>query len=299
MADSQTSENATSSNTPPVRGPPKRRREDSGLENMDLQDNENQASSSRPPPKRSAVGLPEQSEEPEEPQEPEEPPEPPRLKEYRSTCPYAVEQRIGRVRRQRMFCLGRERDEEKLREEFKIAGSTGNIYTVVLENIPTCDCPDSNHKNETCKHILFVMIKVLRVRDELSYQAALLNSEIREIFETSAIPIEGDTLEEKRQRKPLDSDACPICYEQFEQDEKNVLFCAAQCGSNIHKECFRQWVAVKVGETVTCVMCRTPWEEVPVDVAEYGNILKNATKGREGYLNVAEELGMATRRDRY
>ncbi|KAF3209534.1 hypothetical protein TWF192_004186 [Orbilia oligospora] len=294
MADSQASENATDSNTLPRQGPPKRRREDSGLENMGLQDDENQAGSSRPPPKRSAVDLP------EKPEEPEEPEEPPRLKEYRSSCPSAVEQRIGRVRRQRMFCLGRERDEENLREEFKIAGSTGNVYTVVLENIPTCDCPDSNHKNEICKHILFVMIKVLRVRDELSYQAALLNSEIREIFETSSARVEVDTSEDKRQRKPLDADECPVCYEPFQQGERGVLFCVAQCGSNIHRECFRQWAAVKVGNTVTCVMCRTPWEESSADRDyDYEDILQNATRGREGYLNVGQELGMGSRRDRY
>ncbi|RVD80912.1 uncharacterized protein DFL_008796 [Arthrobotrys flagrans] len=293
MTDSQASENPTASNTPARLGPPKRRREDSGLENTELQDDQDQASSSRPAPKRSAVGLP------EEPEEPEEPPEPPRLKEYRSSCPAAVEQRIERVRRQRMFCLGRERDEENLREEFKIAGSTGNVYTVVLDNIPTCDCPDSLHKNETCKHILFVMIKVLQARTELSYQAALLHSEIREIFETSSVPVEGDASEDKRQRKPLDSDECPVCYEPFEPNEKGVLFCVAQCGSNIHKECFRRWVAVKVGDIVTCVMCRTPWEESSADRGSYDDILRNATKGRESYLNVAEELGMGTRRDRY
>ncbi|KAK6509253.1 hypothetical protein TWF481_004011 [Arthrobotrys musiformis] len=289
MADSQESENPTTSNTEPRQGPPKRRREDSGLENLGPLEDENQASSSsRPPPKRSAIDLPE---EPEEPEEPEDLPDQPRLKEFRSSCPYAVDQRITRVRRQRMFCLGRERDAKKLKEEFKVAGSTGNIYTVVLENIPTCDCPDSIHKGEICKHILFVMIKVLRVRHELSYQAALLNSEIREIFETS---------EKKRLQKPLDADECPICYEPFEENESDVVFCTAQCGSNIHKECFGQWVAAKAGETVTCVMCRTPWEEnAAVNRGDGEDIMKNATRGRDGYLNVAEQLGMRTSRGRY
>ncbi|KAK6363019.1 hypothetical protein TWF730_000468 [Orbilia blumenaviensis] len=286
MADTEAHGNPTPSNTA-MQGRPKRRREDSELENIEPRDEENQSGSSRPAPKRPAV---------ETPEEPEEPEDPPRIKRFRSRCPVAVAQRIERVRTQRMFCLGRARDEENLREEFKIAGSTGNIYTVMLENVPVCDCPDSIHKGGTCKHILFVMIKILRVRAELSYQAALLNSEIREIFENSPVPLEGDVSEDKRLRKPLDVDECPVCYEPFEADEKNVLFCVAQCGSNIHKECFRQWAASKLGEIVTCVMCRTPWEESSADKGDYGNILKNATRGKEGYLNVAAQLGMGTSR---
>ncbi|KAF3930961.1 hypothetical protein ABW19_dt0210631 [Dactylella cylindrospora] len=198
--------------------------------------------------------------------------EPPRLKRYRLRCPQAVEQRLERVRTQRMFCLGRARREEDLTEEFKIAGSTGNVYTVTLANIPTCNCPDSK-KNGTCKHILFVMSKVLRVRYNLSYQAALLNSEIQEIFENSPVPPQGEPSGTIQTRKPLDEDDCA--------------------------DCFRQWVASKMGGTVTCVMCRTPWDENSAEEGEYGEILRNAEIGREGYLNVAEQMGLSTYRGEY
>ncbi|KAF3906306.1 hypothetical protein ABW20_dc0103290 [Dactylellina cionopaga] len=222
--------------------------------------------------------------------------EPPRLKKFRPQCPKTVEQRWDRMRAQRMFCLGRERDERNLREDFKIAGSTGNVYTVTLANVPTCDCPDSK-KNGTCKHILFVMVKILRARAGLSYQAALLNSEIRDIFAHSSVPVEGDISGDKRKRKPLDEDECPVCYEPFREDDNSILFCIAQCGSNIHKECFRQWAASKDGGQVTCVMCRTPWAESSVDQGEYGKILQSAKVGNEGYLNVAQEMGISTHRD--
>ncbi|KAJ6259747.1 E3 ubiquitin-protein ligase [Drechslerella dactyloides] len=254
---------------------------------------------------------PAQLEEPEEPEAeeleeleelkvPRKPEEPPRLKRFRPTCPQAIAERWDRMRVQRMFCLGRQRDENNLTEEFKIAGSTGNVYTVVLANLPTCDCPDSR-RNGTCKHILFVMSKVLKVRTGLAYQAALLNSEIKEIFDKAPV-LTADTAAESnpsdghRQRKPLDQDECPVCYEAFGRDETDAFYCAAQCGSNIHKECFRQWAASRGSAGVTCVMCRAPWQDNGVDVGEYSRILQDAKIGAEGYLNVADQMGLSHRR---
>ncbi|XP_026442080.1 uncharacterized protein LOC113341408 [Papaver somniferum] len=43
---------------------------------------------------------------------------------------------------------------------FFILGSTGNVYTVRLSRIPTCNCPDSAFP---CKHILFVYTRVLNL----------------------------------------------------------------------------------------------------------------------------------------
>lgn len=55
---------------------------------------------------------------------------------------------------------------------FKIAGSTNNVYSVKIfknyeQNKITCDCPDSKKwcklYNVTCKHVLFVVFKVLKL----------------------------------------------------------------------------------------------------------------------------------------
>ncbi|KAK6537993.1 hypothetical protein TWF694_010886 [Orbilia ellipsospora] len=253
-----------------------------------------------PAPAESEVLPIDQDEAPQEveDEETEEAPEPPRLKKFRPKCPQTVEMRMARVRMQRMYCLGRERDEKKLKEVFTVAGSTGNLYTVTLKNVPTCNCPDGK-KNGTCKHILFVMLKVVRARYALTYQMALLNSEIKEIFEKSPIPLDtdGGLISEKRKRKPLDQDECPICYEPFEESDSKILFCAAQCGSNIHGECFRQWAASRGGAQVTCVMCRTLWENIPANEGDYGKIVKEAQVGSEGFRNVGAEMGLSSYRD--
>lgn len=36
--------------------------------------------------------------------------------------------------------IERERNSEELRETFKVLGSTGNVYTVNIDTLPSCDC---------------------------------------------------------------------------------------------------------------------------------------------------------------
>lgn len=75
-----------------------------------------------------------------------------RLKVYRKQCPKSVREREERVRMQRFFCVARNRTGVHS-EEFQVLGSVGNVYTVTIDNIPRCSCPDGA-KGNTCKHIV-------------------------------------------------------------------------------------------------------------------------------------------------
>jgi hypothetical protein len=68
-------------------------------------------------------------------------------------------------------------------------------------------------------------------------------------------------------RKPIDGD-CPICVFEMSADE-DLVWCKAACGQNFHAECFAQWKRSRVGQRVTCVYCRTPWQE---DAAPPGSL---------------------------
>lgn len=76
--------------------------------------------------------------------------------------PKNIQERLERVKSQRFYMIGRERTGNELKETFKVLGSTGNVYTIVIQHVPTCDCPDFAKGNH-CKHLLFVMLKVLNV----------------------------------------------------------------------------------------------------------------------------------------
>ncbi|KAF3000602.1 hypothetical protein E8E14_000731 [Neopestalotiopsis sp. 37M] len=225
-----------------------------------------------------------------------------RLRKFRDHAPQKFNDVYQRATSQRFYVISRSRawSGQCPEEIVELAGSTGNIYTVHIARQPTCTCP--HHKaGHQCKHILYVLSRVLRARFELVYQLALLSTELDEIF-LHAPPIEvGDDAEkpkEDKNRKPVEGD-CPICFMPFEASEETV-YCRAQCGQNIHQECFEMWAATKRqnGGTrdgrVTCPMCRTPWQGDD-DLVKKINIPKAA--GREGYVNIADQLGISTIRD--
>ena len=57
-------------------------------------------------------------------------------------CPNVTRERLERVTTQRFFMVDRKRvdREGELREEFQVLGSTGNVYTVTIQKLPSCSC---------------------------------------------------------------------------------------------------------------------------------------------------------------
>ncbi|KAK7916878.1 E3 ubiquitin-protein ligase Zswim2 [Apiospora marii] len=226
-----------------------------------------------------------------------------RLRVFRAKAPRAFRENYQRATTQRFYVLGRTRggDDWCPEEVVELTGSTGNIYHVHVARQPTCDCPHGLKGNQ-CKHILYVLSRVLHARFDLVYQLALLSSELWEIFQ-GAPPIEvGDEAEgagaaADRNRKSVEGD-CPICFSEFEAGDKTV-YCKATCGNNIHTECFEMWAATKrqspgAKDQVTCPMCRSLWQGDD-DVVK--KIMNTGVVGREGYVNVADQLGISRVRD--
>ena len=222
-----------------------------------------------------------------------------RLKRWRDHAPHSYNEIRERALTQRMFVLDRQRNSERPDhpvETISLAGTTGNVYHIVIDKLPGCDCPHARKGNQ-CKHIIYVLSRVLRVPSHLEYQLAFLSSELREIF-AQAPPLpsqQADNTEKDGNRKPLEGE-CPICCVDFEPDNNSeeVVYCKAACGNNVHKQCFEQWAATKKGGGVTCPFCRTPWQ------GDEDSLKKVARSGKindEGYVNVASQLGLSGRRD--
>lgn len=163
---------------------------------------------------------------------------------------------------------------------------------------PTCDCPHARAGNQ-CKHTLFVLDKVLRAKYEHVYQLALLSSELRDIFAAAPNPVKdkgGDQLDKRR--KAIDGD-CPICFEEMEtgSGKEALVWCKAACGQNIHKQCFDMWASTKRSSgKITCPYCRSNWE-VDAETLDVANIKRSGVLNKDGYVNIADQLGISTQRD--
>ncbi|KAI0339081.1 hypothetical protein BDW22DRAFT_1362000 [Trametopsis cervina] len=238
-----------------------------------------------------------------------------RMAMMKKRCPKATQERLERVALQRFFMIDRKRvdREGELREEFQVLGSTGNVYTVTVQKVPSCNCPDAMKGNH-CKHILFVFAKVLQVPFEshVWYQKALLSTELEEIFASAPMApndvshprvleayarVTGKTPagaagdDGKRRRKIEKGTECPICYEDMFGVQDSLLAFCDTCGNALHNECFGQWAKSK-GRNVTCPFCRAKWPVAPP--ATPG---PSRPRGQDGYLNLANAAGMSPVRD--
>ncbi|KUI56124.1 E3 ubiquitin-protein ligase Zswim2 [Cytospora mali] len=225
-----------------------------------------------------------------------------RLRRYRPKAPQSFFEIYNRSTTQRFFVLSRVRcgTQECPEELVELTGSTGNIYIVCIAKQPTCDCPHAKAGNQ-CKHVVYVLARVLRAKLEYTYQLALLSTELQEIF-ASAPPIVDETGagggEKDKNRKAVDGD-CPICFEEMEEGKEGIVWCKAACGQNIHKQCFEMWSSTKkksdgAHAKVTCPYCRSVWEG---DLDMVNKINKAVKVNAKGYRNVADQLGISKKRD--
>ena len=166
--------------------------------------------------------------------------------------------------------------DESIRE-YVVMGTSKNVYTVTVQNKPACTCPDYSQRQGRCKHIYFVMMKIMKVKDPDTEKYS--NNEIKEMF--SRIPKITNTLcvalnikkkyenyknkdkynknkdtDYKVQEKSTD-DLCPICLDDLENGEK-LTCCKYGCGKSVHEKCFSMWSS-QGGEI--CIFCRTDWNK--------------------------------------
>ncbi|KAI9057869.1 hypothetical protein FKP32DRAFT_1597826 [Trametes sanguinea] len=231
---------------------------------------------------------------------------------FKKACPQNIIERVRRVMEQRFFMVDRRREGNELREEFSVLGSTGNVYTVVIDKKPSCNCPDALKGNH-CKHILFVFLKVLQVSQKSGYwyQKALLTSELEDIFanaprtpaaiahdrirnayaQATGKAIASTSQTSTKKRLPEEDDDCPVCYEKMHGVAESLLTFCEKCGNGLHLECFRNWAKMANGG-VTCVFCRAKWIAPPIAGAS-----KSSGRLSEGYLNLADVAGVSPVRD--
>lgn len=141
------------------------------------------------------------------------------------------------------------------------------------------------------------MVNILKAREDLAYQLALLTTELTEIFAGAPITQALSTgaslsTDTGGTRKPIEGD-CPVCVMAFEEGE-DLVWCKAACGQNVHRACFEKWQQSKPGQQAKCVFCRSLWKGEVKDVSK---IVKTGEKNHEGYVNVSGDLGISQERD--
>ena len=144
---------------------------------------------------------------------------------------------------------------------YVIMGHSGHVYNVTITNYPSCTCPDYYLRGNRCKHIYFVLMRIMNITNATddSFSDEELIEMYRNIppitqnlmYKGEAVEVEGKEVDQKFDA----GDICPICLDPLENGQE-LDFCRFSCGKTIHKKCFSMWEKSKGS---ICVFCRAKW----------------------------------------
>ncbi|KAF7896292.1 hypothetical protein EAF00_006306 [Botryotinia globosa] len=223
------------------------------------------------------------------------------------------------ARTQRLHCLDKwasleHKDDGKFSRQLAILGTSGNVYMVIIEKKPECDCYEGI-RDILCVHIVFILTQFLNLPAPLRYQTTFLEAELRCMMGDEIDWMGPVSTDKFCTRKSVEEqETCSICLENL-IDHDSTAWCRGQCGKNFHKKCIWIWAETNFQDgqpDITCGNCRAPWIWVGHELSflietawnlQYGIDYKEAgyrslselldrDVGEEGYFNVAEFVGI-------
>ncbi len=148
----------------------------------------------------------------------------------------SFKERVERAMNQRLFLLNYKKIENDYL--FEVEGSTGKSYNVIVSENIRCSCIDFIKRKKICKHIIFIVCKVykIKINDD--------NPNINILFNFEDIDLEKSVM------KQLVMGDCCICFDSTDNGEK-----CNTCVGVFHGECINMWLRLNNN----CPMCRTKW----------------------------------------
>ena len=158
--------------------------------------------------------------------------------------------------KERIYLLNAFRNNEN-EWTLSVKGSSNKIYEIKLSNNDVkCKCMDFSIRGRICKHLYFIIGRVIRTNNLLS----LINEvdDIKINYELISTLL-NDILKNHLQNNKIDNvcydknECCSICFEEFGNEP--VEQCQIQCKNTFHSECIKIWIS----KNSTCPLCRCEW----------------------------------------
>ena len=181
--------------------------------------------------------------------------------------------RKERGRGKNIFLIQTYEYDQKIKErKYDIMGTTKNVYTVTVNNTPSCTCPDYKQRNKRCKHIFFVLTQIMKVGEEREDSNSYSDNELDDMFSkipeiTENLKVNAQCLEkylctqnqngEVNMKNINDDDVCPVCLGDMLDQNDEITYCRYSCGSCIHTNCFAMFNSQK--NIIKCLYCQKDW----------------------------------------
>jgi hypothetical protein len=134
--------------------------------------------------------------------------------------------------------------------QFDVLGTTGKIYHIKFKSSSSkqwsCSCPDHTIRGATCKHIYFVIFKVLHLTENDDITADLIETIMNSAAASASAATASTTAAANASAASTTaaitnqdpSAECPICFYPL-YDEK-VISCST-CRNDLHHSCILKW----------------------------------------------------------
>ena len=174
---------------------------------------------------------------------------------------------------QNIFLIETIIDNIETERKYVVMGSTGNVYNVIIKENSECSCPDYTTRMKRCKHIYFILIRVMKSMNEDQDQYS--KDELQEMFNNIPQVMNNlvvndnikNTYDKLKQSDKLlkkeptsvsqkdTSDLCPVCLDDLDNGDE-LDYCKFSCGKPIHTICYGMWTKK---HPMNCVFCKKPW----------------------------------------
>jgi len=184
--------------------------------------------------------------------------------------------------------------------EFIVLGTTATYaVTYSKESSWKCLCPDFARRQKFCKHIYFVLARVLQkdvIGDDLAVQSSSMYYDdvddmyraIRDRVQQAGTiqnpnydytrVVEKENEKERNaseKQRPYIGEACCFCLDTM-TEACMVVYCQQQCGKSVHYECFRRYIQTVKKKNSKCPYCRSDMKLQAVP-----SMARNKTKVRD------------------
>ncbi len=134
--------------------------------------------------------------------------------------------------------------------EFDIQEINGKIYHIVVNNNIECNCNNFTEKKLICKHIYFIINKILKNKVNES-NITIFFFKLKVDLNVFNNPKLSNVIKYKNE---MDKD-CAICLNNFINNEI-INYCKI-CKNLYHENCINIWL--RTGTKCDCPLCRNIW----------------------------------------
>jgi len=192
------------------------------------------------------------------------------MKPYVMSLPIAMIDESNTKRRERgmtqpIYVLGCNMGAESAM--FDVLGTSKTVYHVTYSptEAPRCSCPDHIVRGNTCKHIYFLVDRVLggnpsrsdwgAARKKITERLAHLQQDRNVFADEGSLNRYHELLAKNPQNAPgCRNDECAVCLTDFTPETLRDARVCPTCLNGVHKECWKKWTSVK---SENCVYCRS------------------------------------------